>query len=632
VNSDFRVGPWTARPSINTLSQNGTSARLEPKVMEVLVRLACEPGDVVSKENILKTVWPDTFVSDDVLIRSVSELRRVFGDDAREPHFIETIPKRGYRLVAPVERLNSAVRPVPVEVTEDFGQQTSHNRRFVSGMIFLGAILSAGALLVFNVGGLRDRLSARGTPAIHSIAILPLEDLSGDPPQDYFALGMTDALITEISRARELKVISRKSVMAYQGTHKGSTEIARELKVDALLEGTVQRSNDRVRISLQLIYGPEDRHLWANSYDRDINDVFALEQDVAKAVTKEIQIQLAPKEHRARESKNPTNLKALEAYLKGQYHRTGLPLGHYGRESEYDRGVQEAIGAFEDAIREDPGYAPAYVALAEVWAWERPGIAAPLLRGSDGAETARRRLKQALSLDPDLAEVHLNLGRIAFFIDWNWVQAEQEFRLAIDLNPNLAVGHECYAEYLDAMGRLDEAVNEFNVLQQLDPNNQQLPDEFYHRRRFDKVIELRRVHVETHVYGEGAHLDLAAPLIHIGRYREAVDEWIELMTELEYPDAPNELRRGYRQGGFEGAVKAYVQVAERYKDSSAVPTWFAAYLYTLLADKDKAIAGLERAFAARDGSMPFLTVDPDWDNLRSDPRFKDLVRRVGLPQ
>jgi len=182
------------------------------------------------------------------------------------------------------------------------------------------------------------------------------------------------------------------------------------------------------------------------------------------------------------------------------------------------------------------------------------------------------------------------------------------------------------------MGRLDEAVNEFNLLQQLDPNNQQLPNEFYHRHQFDKVIELRRVHVDTHAYGAGAHLDLAAPLIHVGRYKEAVDEWIELMTELEYPDAPKELRHGYQQGGFEGAVKAFARVAERYKDSPAVPTCFTAYLYATLDDKDKAMAGLERAFAARDNSMPFLNVDPDWDNLRSDPRFKNLVRRVGLPQ
>jgi len=250
VNSDFRVGPWTARPSINSLSQNGTSARLEPKVMEVLVRLACEPGNVVSKEDILKTVWPDTFVSDDVLIRSVSELRRVFGDDAREPQFIETIPKRGYRLVAPVQRLNgSAVIPVPFKVSEDPGQQPTQNFSkalskpvVVGGLLLFGFAIVAALILVFNIAGVRERLiSNAASPVIHSIAILPLENLSADPSQEYFALGMTDALITEISRARELKVISRKSVMAYQGMHKSSIEIARELRVDALLEGTVQR-------------------------------------------------------------------------------------------------------------------------------------------------------------------------------------------------------------------------------------------------------------------------------------------------------------------------------------------------------------------------------------------------------
>ena len=643
MNSDFRVGPWTARPSINTLSQNGTSARLEPKVMEVLVRLASEPGEVVSKENILKTVWSDTFVSDDVLIRSVSELRRVFGDDAREPQFIETIPKRGYRLVARVERLSGfPASAVPSKVKEGLGEEVNeHSGKslnkpvLVGAMILLACALLAGALLLFNIGGLRDRLISNPTPpVIHSIAILPLENLSADPSQEYFALGMTDALITEISRARELKVISRKSVMAYEGTHKNSTEIARELKVDALLEGTIQRSNDRVRITLELIYGPEDRHLWANSYDRDIRDTFALEQDVAKAVTNEIAVQLVPT-RKTSASKGPVDLKVLEAYLQGQYKRNVQASnlqGQHGQEAAYDRYMQEAIDSYEQAIKEDPSYTPAYLALAEVQWWERPGMAAPLIKNAQGVELARQELKQALSLDPDLAEVHLDLARFAFYVDWNWAEAEREYRLAIELNPNLAMAHECYAQYLDAMGRLDEAVTQYNMLGQLDPNNQNLPVEFYHRRQFEKVIELRKIHVETHVYGAGAHLDLAAPLIRVGRYKEAVDEWIELVRELNYPNAPNELRQGYEQGGFEGAVKAFARVAERYKDSPAVPTYFTAYLYAIIDDRDKAIAGLERAYAVRDVSMPFLSVNPDWDNLRSDPRFKELVRRVGLRQ
>jgi TolB-like protein/Tfp pilus assembly protein PilF len=493
-------------------------------------------------------------------------------------------------------------------------------------------VLLVCLLVILNVGGVRERKGS-GSPPIHSVAVLPLQNLSGDPAQQYFSDGLTDALTTELSQIRALRVISRTSVMKYrQDTGKSLPEIARDLNVDAVLEGTVQRSADRVRITAQLIYGPGDQHVWASSYERDLRDVLALEADIATAIAGEIRLQLSPQEKERRPVRRPIKLKALEAYLQGQYRSLGAPLAEKNKEHEYSQAMHDSIEFYEEAIREDPTYAPAYVAMAEVWAWGGSAIAAPLLQNSEGVTKARAALRKALELDPQLAEVHMNLGHLAFVIDWDWTTTERELLRAIELNPNLAVAHEWYAVYLDAMGRLDEGMKEFEILQQLDPGNQHTADAFYDRRQFERVIELRRLDIERHAYGQGAHLDLAYPLVRVGKYKEAVDEWIELMVELGYRDLADDLRHGYKRAGFKGAVAAWVAGLEKYKDSPALPTLLPAYLYTILGDKDRAFAWMERAYAGRDEGIPFLNVNPDWDDLRSDPRFQELVRRVGLPR
>jgi TolB-like protein/DNA-binding winged helix-turn-helix (wHTH) protein len=263
MHSDFRLGPWLVRPGLNTLSQNGSSTRLEPKVMEVLVCLAASAGEPVSKEVILKTVWPETFVSDDVLTRSISELRRVFEDDPREPRFIQTIPKRGYRLLPTVTAVNGSCAEV-AQALRDFERpiQSKPNRR-ITGLVVAGTILACGLLLGLADSTLRNRAFAASQPRIHSLAVLPLKNLSNDPEQRFFASGMTEELITDLSQISALKVISRTSSDVYEDTHKALPEIARELQVDAIIEGSVVRSGNRVRVTAQLLYAPQDKNLWA---------------------------------------------------------------------------------------------------------------------------------------------------------------------------------------------------------------------------------------------------------------------------------------------------------------------------------------------------------------------------------
>src|SRR6266550_698529 len=325
VNPDFRVGPWLVRPSLNSISQNGTSDRVERKVMEVLVCLAEHAGEAVAKEKLLQTVWPDTFVSDDVLKRSISELRRVFGDDARESRIIETIPKRGYRLVAAVKPGNGhlAADFEKVQTLKTEAHQTRPaTRKWRVGLIGLGMVVFiCGLVVAANVGGIRDRLLGRSAlPRIRSLAVLPLQNLSGDPSQDYFADGMTEELITQLSRLSSLRVISRTSVMRYKNASRPLPEIARELGVEGIIEGSVLRSADRVRITAQLIYAPQDKNIWAQSYERDLHDVLTLQSTVASTIADAIRVQMTPTEQAQLKVSRPVNLAAHEAYLQGQYH------------------------------------------------------------------------------------------------------------------------------------------------------------------------------------------------------------------------------------------------------------------------------------------------------------------------
>ena len=284
MDGQIQVGPWLVEPSLNIVSRNGTAVRVEPKVMEVLVCLAAHPGEVLSKEELLKAVWPDTFVTDDALTHCISDLRRVLEDDAREPRVIQTIPKRGYRLVASVVPANGAqpsTQAVPTTVT---GAVTRRVRRLWTWAAVGGVVL----ILVLLVALRGRRADAGAVPPIHSLAVLPLQNLSADPAQEYFSDGMTDALITDLAQIGSLRVISRTSIVHYKKTEKTLPEIAGELKVDGIVEGTVQRDGDRVRITAQLIYAPSDKHLWAKSYERDMRDVLGLEQDVADDIANQV--------------------------------------------------------------------------------------------------------------------------------------------------------------------------------------------------------------------------------------------------------------------------------------------------------------------------------------------------------
>lgn len=618
MNGDFRVGTWLVQPGLNTISQNGTDRQLEPKVMEVLVCLAHHPGETLPKEQLLKTVWPDTFVSDDVLVRSISEIRRAFEDDARESKFIQTIPKRGYRLMVPVQPVNGHAGLAPQGSKASTAKEPVFIRRGWGLGIAIGITATVALLILLALAPTntwRKLVGEGDAPRIRSIAVLPLQNLSADPTQEYFADAMTEELITELSRLSALRVISRTSVMRYKKTDKPLPEIARELGVDGIVEGSVLRSGDRVRITAQLIYAAKDTNVWAQTYDRDLRDVLILQSAVAGAIADEIRVKMTAGEKVRMADSHPVNPAALEAYLKGQYH---FDTARFGKDARF-----KAAEFFEQATRIDPKFARAYVALA----WAHTPNVAPT---PEEVPIVRDALEKALALDPNLADAHHALARFKEFHDWDFSGAEEEFRRAIELNPNDATFHDQYGDYLDNMGRLQEGEREEQLAQQLDPGSDHLMDGYNHRGEYSRVLEIARNYVDANPDDALCRYYLADAYLRTGRYKEAVEELQRVVALAGYPEMASPLAKAYATSGSQGALRLWAKDLERAQGNPVSPT-FVAEVYMHLGDNDSAFKWLEKGYLERDGFLVGLG-GAVWQPLRSDRRFHDLVRRVGLPQ
>ena len=623
MDGSFRVGSWVVEPSLNTISSNGRTIRLEPKVMEVLVCLTRHAGESLSKERLLQEVWPGTFVTDDALKRCILELRRVFADDAREPRVIQTIAKRGYRLVAPVEAINGiehdqAESPPTLSPNT---KGTSTRRWWMVGVVGSLALLLV-LLAVVNMRAIRERLLGPKVSPIHSLAVLPLENLSGDSRQEYLSDGMTDALITGLAQISSLKVISRTSSMHYKQTKKSLPEIAHELNVDGIVEGTLQRSGDRVRITAQLVHGAADKHLWAGSYERDTSDFFALERDVTDDIARQVQAELGIQNKEPIQHSRPVNANALEAYLQGNYH-----LNEQGRGSG-DEEKRKAAEYSQKAIDADPSFAPAFVGMAQ--AHEN------LLIGSKAA-IRMRAAERAVEIDPAYSDARVVLGSVKWQPYLDWQGAEQEFRRAIALNPNNANAHDGLGGLLGAMGRLDEQLRESQIAQELDPNQDHLSDALWRRRDYDGTIAIQRMMLKRHPDDGYLHEYLFESYTVKGMHTEAIQEMQEVFRLFGLSEGAARVQRAYAISGYHAAIR---QVAKECEDLQAAKQAFLpgnlAQFYTILGEKDRAFYWLQQAYEHRemigiDGGLYCMKTDPLFDPLRSDPRFSDLLRRMGLP-
>jgi serine/threonine-protein kinase len=496
------------------------------------------------------------------------------------------------------------------------------------------ALLVLGAVLIgFDVAGLRARIVSlvgasvsRRTvplPRIESIAVLPLANLSGDPEQEYFADGMTEELITNLGKISALRVISRTSVMRYKKTEKPLPQIARELGVDGIVEGSVLRVGDRVRITAQLIQAEQERHLWAESYERDLRDILALQSEVARAIASEVKAALTPQEQTRLASTRPVNPDAHEAYLKGRY--------YWNLRTE--EGLKKSIEYFQQAIEKDPGCALAYAGLADsyvvVSTWN---VMAP----KEAYPRAKAAAFKALEMDETLAEAHASLGAAREEYDWDWVGAEKEFRRAIELNPGYATAHQWYAEYLSHMGRNNEAIAEAKRAQELDPLsliiNAIRGRVCFYARRYDEAIAQCRRTLELNPGFYPAHLYLGWAYEQEKLYAEAISEYQKAIAlEQGNPRLAADLARGYAAVGKRTEAVNIISHLEELSKRRYVPSYAMALTHAALGDASRAFQWLDKAYQDRDSQLVWLKAEPGFDSLRSDPRFQDLLRRMKFP-
>jgi TolB-like protein/DNA-binding winged helix-turn-helix (wHTH) protein/Flp pilus assembly protein TadD len=615
----LRFGVFEVDLGACELTKRGLRVRLQEQPFQVLAMLLERPGELVTREELQKKLWGQTVVDfDHGLNKAVNKIREALGDSAENPRFVETVARRGYRFLADVTPIDTAADRRPDPETEERvlpPPPRPHRTRVWIGVGF-ALLLAASLSWIFYS-------QSHSSPKIRSLAVLPLESLSGDASQDYFADGMTDALIADLGQISALRVISRTSVMTYKRVRRPLPEIARELNVQAVVEGTVMRSGERVRITAQLIQVPEEKHLWAQSYEGDLQDALALQNNVARAIAEQIRVTLNRREEVALENSKKVNPEAYDAYLKGRYFwnkRTG-------------EGLRKAVDYFDRAITTDPGYANAYSGLADSYAlmgdWEY-GILSP----RDAFPRAKAAATKALALDANLSEAHTSLAFILDLYDWGWASAEKEYKLALALNPGYATAHHWYAWHLMVMGRNGEGIAELKKAENLDPLSliisADLADALCIARRYDESVQQSQKTIAMDPYFAVAHYQLGQALMQKHKHDEAIAEFrraIELSggnTTVE-----SNLANAYAVSGRkEEAMKAVKDLESRQsQDSSAAAN--IALIYVGLGDNARAMIWLDKAYRAR--FNPSILLRPVFDPLRSDPRFQDLLRRIGLP-
>jgi TolB-like protein/DNA-binding winged helix-turn-helix (wHTH) protein/Flp pilus assembly protein TadD len=625
-----RFGVFEVDFAAGELRKHGIRIKLRgEQPFQVLSILLEQPGEVITREELCKKLWPaDTFVDfEHSLATAIGKIREALGDSADNPRYVETVPRRGYRFIANVTVLSADSLNKVEPATQDTPRTKDHGQVEVAGksqpwpLAWKKAGLAL-ALVVVILAVWMLHSGSRPPTNIRSLAVLPLENLSGDPSQDYFADGMTDELITDLGQIRALRVISRTSVMAYKRVRKSLPQIARELNVDAVLEGTVLRSGEQVRITAQLIQASADKHLWAESYEGDLLDTLALQKKVARDVAEQIRINLTPQEQAALKNVKVVNPEAYEAYLKGRY---------FWNKRTADA-LKKAIDYFNAAIEKDPTSAQAYSGLADSYAllgdWEYG-----LLPPKEALPRAKAAATKALELDNTLGEAHASLAFSLDLFDWNWETAEKEFRRAIELNPGYATAHHWYAWHLSEMGRSNEAITEMSKAENLDPLsliiNADMAEELLIAHLYDDSIQQSRKTTEMDPNFAVAHYDLGQALVQKHMYSEAITE-LKIARKLSggSPICTSNLAYAYAVSGRRSeALEILNDMSKRSNNSSSAAE--IALIYAGLGKKDEAMAWLEKAYSER--FNPSILLRPCFDPLRSDLHFQELVRRIGLP-
>ena len=663
-----RFGPFEADLAAGQLRKHGLRIKVQDQPFTILATFLEHPGEVVTRDQLRQRLWTEgTFVDfDNSLNAAINKLREALGDSAENPRYVETLPRRGYRFIAPIQNGNGhaadtvaassapaalqsatpasvaapaappalahhappAPSATPLSAPAPSAPPVIPASLAVRANVWLSiaALVAALALIVFftfrNFG---PRASAASGKTM--LAVLPFQNISGDTSQDYLSDGLTEELIAQLSRMQpeRLGVIARSTAMQYRQTPKGIDQIARELGIRYAIEGSVRRDGERIRITAQLIQVSDQTHVWAATYERNVKDVLAIQQDVASQVVRELATHLLPPGASVAARASTSSPEAYDAYTRARF--------FWGKRTQ--ESVKRSIELYQQAIQKDPNYALAYVGLADsyyVWGGRLSG-----LPPSEAYARADVAVKKALELDPSLAEAHIARSAVLFDHHWNFAEAEKELRRGLELNPSYAMGHQWHAEFLASTGRTEEALQAIDRSLALDPfsraANLVRGQILMYLRRYDESIDQFRKLAEI----DASFLPAQAHLARVYRAQGKPAEWFASYTKWlqllgEKPEALNAYSEAFRTGGMEAVLRLRLKTLIPQAGNIYGAPYAIARIYAVLRDNDQALNWLARAAEQRDDFASHITVDPEFDALRSDPRFQQLLRRIGFPQ
>jgi TolB-like protein/DNA-binding winged helix-turn-helix (wHTH) protein/tetratricopeptide (TPR) repeat protein len=621
----YEFGQFRLDPAARLLFRDGAIVPLPPKVLDTLLVLVEKGGALIEKEELIKAVWPDTFVEENNLTQNISLLRKTLGGgDSDQQPYIATVPKRGYRFVAALrevrEEIPIAEEPAPVLSPESLDpappNQRTLGRRSVGALLCTLVLLAAMGYWLF---GTRSGRTESGQ-TIRSVAVLPFVNISSDPENEYFSDGLTEELINALAKVKGLRVPARTSAFRFKGKAHDLREVGRQLDVAAVLEGSVRKDGDKLRITAQLVRVANGFHLWSETYDRRLMDVFAIQEDICRDIVNALEIRLADTPGRQPVRRYTDNLEIYTTYWKGRYHLLD--------KRTWD-GTLKAKEYFEQAIRRDPRYAPALTGLADCYSLFGTYN---LLPPREAFSKARTLALEALAIDDSLAEAHTSLASIKAFYDWDPAAAEAGFKRAIALNPAYALAHQWFAEYLSTMGRHDEALLEIRRAQEVDPLSPIVNSiaglTLYFARQYDRAVEQCRRTVEMDPSFSIASFFLGYAYEQKRMYAEAIRAFEKGIALSSTGKAY--LGRAYALAGRRAeSAKILDELQAASRESYVSPIDF-ALIYTALGERDQAFLWLERAYQDRSNYLRYLKVDPRYDSLRSDPRFSALLNRLGF--
>jgi TolB-like protein/DNA-binding winged helix-turn-helix (wHTH) protein len=646
-SSAIRFGDYELNPIRGVLSRKGVALKLQRQPFRVLEILVKRAPNIVSREEIGDSVWGDgVYVDlDQSLNFCIRQIRSVLNDSASNPKFVDTLPKQGYRFIGSIVEVRPSLTeepsqppvvenryrrigdikpapappmafpvqdPAPGRAEPPNGIKTPSRK---SRLQFWLVALAALALVIVAVGlgarSWRERLENQAAPKISSLAVLPLDNLSGDPAQNYFADGMTDELTTMLAKSSTLRVISRTSVMQYKGVHRPLPEIARELGVDGVLEGSVERTGDKVHMTIQLIQASSDAHVWAESYDRDANDVVSLPREAAQTIAKKLNsaaLERAPQRY--------VNPEAHDDYLRGRY------IWFTGEN-------EEAGKYFRKATELQPDYAPGWAGLSMYYGqgvWDGqldPKDCAP---GEDAA-------RKAVELDDSLPVAHLTLGASIFICRWDWARADQEIARAIELDPNYAEAWHFRSKMYSILGRNEEAIEVQKKAMELAPFERPfaMALTYFTVRQYDAAINEARLRLETRPDDVALHWTLLEAYRRKGAKKEAIQEWEKIMLLSGYKDVAASIRNAYEKGGYNGALLWEVSQLKQKSAKQYVSPVDIAFQYAQLGQKEEALSYLEEGYRQHSPMLLWIQTDPAYDFLHGEERYRAIVKGIGLP-